>query len=184
MPVGKIAGKIGSILSGGFIEGVKDVVDDLTFSKEERAQHEADMERSRQESEYRNRELDFNEEKLAVERELGIVEKVVEDRKSAREFETNVIQSNPSKVWGVTVNRATIIAFMVVLSTILLCIFVLFSDSKLTESKENLIFLIMGALLNELKGITSYHFSSTLDSGKKNDAISTLTKRIENIDKR
>lgn len=100
---------------GKLLEKGAEVLDTFIYSKEERAEHEAEMERRDREYEFRLKELEQDSIDKTMQYDLGIIELEVKDKDSARQRESQIAAAAPSKLWGFTVNITAIIAISIVL---------------------------------------------------------------------
>jgi hypothetical protein len=97
----------------GIIDSISEVVDKFTYSKEEKFQSQEEAKRATEEAEYRLKTLEQKsfQESLDAYTKLESIE--VEDRKFARQRETDIAKAAPEKLWGLTVNITAILAFVV-----------------------------------------------------------------------
>ena len=133
-------------LSGGIVEAVGKVADDLITSDEERAEKE---------NEKLKTELNYKLEKEAL--NIKRDEVFIGDKKSAREMNSNLISS---KDWLVR-NTGSLLAWFVILGTFTLDYMIAFEGlKKAVEDKEVLMF-ILGSMNTYTAGVISFYFGSS-----------------------
>lgn len=164
---------------GKIAEIIKETADELIYTKEEKAQAEAEHEKWAEENAFRNKILNAEIAQKEVDNYLKTKEIEVEDRKSARVNETEIAKAAPTKLWGLTVNIRSIIAVGTVIFTFLIFFLIFFRKADFSQTQYNLLFLVLGNLLSSYRDIYNYFFGSSDSSKSKDDIIKqTINKNV------
>lgn len=158
-------GKLIEILTGGLgtkvLDKVGTIVDDSIYSKEERAADEIKAQLQAEEFELKRQEL----ENSLIEKELDLygiqMEQEVENTKSAREREIEVINATNSS-WLLR-NITPILAVLIVASTFAMWGMVLFRNYNPKTNEA----MIIGSLTTIAMTVISYYFGGIVTSFKK-----------------
>lgn len=153
---------------GSLLKTVKETVDEFVYSKEEKAEAEAELQKATAEAVARQSTIDAEQFNKELEQHLKFFELEVADKKSARERETSIAQAAPSKLWGVTVNVNFILALLIIVMTFILHIL------KGIGTLPNTLDLNMYDNVSIM--IVSYYFGSSSNSKMKDDTINSMSK--------
>jgi len=135
-----------NLLTGGLVEGVGKVADELVTSDEERAEKENEKLKTNLNYKTEMRQSDVEETKAFL-----------EDKASARDM-NNQIQA--SKDWLVR-NTGSLLAWFVIIGTFILDYMVAFEGLKNAVGDKEVLMFILGSMNTYTAGVISFYFGSS-----------------------
>ncbi|WP_457745850.1 hypothetical protein [Sulfurimonas sp.] len=133
-------------LSGGIVEAVGKVADDLITSDEERAEKENEKLKANLAYKAQMRESDIKETEIYL-----------EDKQSAREMNSNLVAS---KDWLVR-NTGSLLAWFIVIGTVALDYMIAFDNLKDAVADKEVLMFILGSMNTYTAGVISFYFGSS-----------------------
>lgn len=145
------------------VKVISDIVDDIHYSKEERA-------KDAMEQNERLQELDKEAFEESLKAYVEMESLVVEDRKSAREANTNILTSIKEKASKLSVNINSILAIMIVLFGFALCFVLVFKRVIIDSDQKEILLYVIGAVTSWVGSIIGFYFGGTRDN-RFSDAV-------------
>lgn len=171
---------IKGITGGGGDGKIKDAIlktaDDLIYTKQEKEEAQREYEKAAEEAAFRLETLEqatYLKELEHYERTLALE---VQDRDSARDRETAIVQAAPDKTSWITVNITPILALVVVGASFTLFYFAFFTKMELSAAQSNLVFTLLGLVGGVLTQVVAYYFGSSRGSAVKQDELNKIRK--------
>lgn len=135
-----------SLLTGGLVEGIGKVADDLITSDEERAEKENEQLKANLQYKTQMRQSEVEETKAYL-----------EDKASAREMNHQI---QASKDWLVR-NTGSLLAWFIILGTFVLDYMVVFEGLKNEVGDKEVLMFILGSMNTYTAGVISFYFGSS-----------------------
>ena len=159
---------------GKLLEVVKDTADELVYSKEERAEDARLSELQSEEAIHRQETLDHAQFSELLTNYTSLVELDVEDKKSAREREVEII-TGESSGW-LNKNIMPLIAGFILLATVIMFALLIFKKKTIVAVDM----AVVGGIIDTFKTLSTliigYYFGSSSSSAIKTQLINNKEK--------
>ena len=133
-------------LSGGIVEAVGKVADELITSDEERAEKENEKLKAEQNYKLQKTKLRLDELKTFI-----------EDKQDARKMNTELISSTD---WLVR-NTGSLLAWFIIVGTFVIDYMVAFNGLKESVKDKDVLMFILGSMNTYTAGVISFYFGSS-----------------------